>query len=134
MEFVPGSNSTISKFPFTSRLTLEVCLSSNMDTDPQLTSIADHPFGRMKDLRLSTTLCTDNRLVSNTTMTRELQLAADNFALTARELKSIIIYGFKRSFFPRDYRQKRIYVRRVIDYYRKIELEHGIDVEPVNEY
>ena len=117
-----------------SRLTIEVCLSSNMDTDPGLASIADHPFRRMQELKLSTTICTDNRLVSRTTVTRELTLAAHYFGLTNRDLKSIIIYGFKRSFFPRDYRQKRIYVRRVIDYYREMERKHQIEVEPVNEY
>lgn len=117
-----------------SRLTLEVCLSSNMDTDPSLTSIADHPFRMMKELKLSTTICTDNRLISNTSVSRELRLAVDNFALTPRELKNIVIYGFKRSFFPKPYTQKRIYVRRIIDHYQAVERKHKISVEPVNEY
>ncbi len=117
-----------------SRLTIEVCLSSNMDTDPNLTSLADHPFRQMQELKLSTTLCTDNRLVSRTTVSRELKLAVDNFGLTPRDLKSIVIYGFKRSFYPKDYRQKRIYVRRIIDYYREMEDKHRIGVEPVNDY
>lgn len=117
-----------------SRLTIEVCLSSNLDTDPSLSSLADHPFRKMKELKLSTTICTDNRLISQTDVTRELRLAVDHFGLTPRDLKSIIIYGFKRSFFPKDYRQKRIYVRRIIDYYKAIENKHQIGVEPVNEY
>lgn len=117
-----------------SRMTIEVCLSSNMDTDPSLTSISDHPFRLMKEMKLSTTICTDNRLVSRTSMARELRLAVDNFAMTTRELKNIIIYGFKRSFFPKDYRQKRIYVRRIIDYYKSIEEKHGITTEAVNDY
>lgn len=117
-----------------SRLTVEVCLTSNMDTDPMLTSIADHPFRQMKELKLSTTICTDNRLISRTTTVRELMLAVSNFGISPRELKSIVTYGFKRSFFPRDYRQKRIYVRRVIDYYKEVENKHKIDVEQVNEY
>jgi adenosine deaminase len=117
-----------------SRLTLEVCLTSNMDTDPDLKSLSDHPFGKMKQLMLSTSLCTDNRLVSRTTVTRELKLAVDHFGLTSRQLKNIIIYGFKRSFFPRDYTEKRRYVRQVIDYYRTIEQKHGLGVEPVNDY
>ena len=117
-----------------SRLTLEVCLSSNMDTDPNLSSISDHPFRKMHELKLSTTICTDNRLISRTSVSRELKLAIDHFGLSRRDLKSIIIYGFKRSFFPRDYRQKRIYVRRVIDYYKDIERKHKVSIEPVNEY
>ncbi|CAM2008027.1 adenosine deaminase family protein [Acanthopleuribacter pedis] len=117
-----------------SRLTIEVCLSSNMDTDPNLASIADHPFRQMKELKLSTTLCTDNRLISHTNVTRELKLAVDHFGLSNRDLKSIIVYGFKRGFFPRDYRQKRIFVRRIINYYHEMEKKHKIDVAPVNEY
>ncbi|MCB1049084.1 MAG: adenosine deaminase family protein [Acidobacteria bacterium] len=124
----------LSQYIAESRLTIEVCLSSNMDTDPKLNSIADHPFRKMKDLKLSTTLCTDNRLISNTTVSRELRLAVDHFALTPRDLKNIIIYGFKRSFYPLDYRQKRVYVRRIIDYYKSIEDKHKIQTEAVNEY
>ena len=116
----------LSQYLAESRVTIEVCLSSNMDTDPALTSMADHPFRKMKELKLSTTICTDNRLVSRTTISRELQLAVEHFALTPRELKNIVIYGYKRSFYPKDYRQKRIYVRRVIDYYETIEKQFGI--------
>jgi len=124
----------LSQFIAESRMTIEVCLSSNMDTDPKLASIANHPFRRMQELKLSTTICTDNRLVSRTTITRELLLAVEHFALSPRSLKSIIIYGFKRSFFPGSYTEKRAYVRKVIDYYRMMEEKHKVDVEPVNEY
>jgi adenosine deaminase len=116
------------------RVTIEVCLSSNLDTDPNLSCIAEHPFGRMKDLKLSTTLCTDNRLISSTTISREWRLAIDHFQLTPRDVKNIIIYGFKRSFYPLEYRKKRAYVRRVIDFYKRIEEKHGITTEAVNEY
>ncbi len=116
----------LSQYLAESRVTIEVCLSSNMDTDPGLSSIADHPFRKMKELKLSTTICTDNRLVSRTSVTRELQLAVEHFGLTSRELKHIVIYGFKRSFYPKDYRQKRIYVRRVIDYYEALERKFKI--------
>ena len=33
-----------------------------------------------------------------------------------REVRDILIYGFKRSFFPGTYLEKRAYVRQVIDY------------------
>ena len=71
-----------------------------------------------------TTICTDNRLVSNTTVTKELGLVIDNFALSPHELKNIIIYGFKRSFYPGSYIEKRTWVRKVIDLYDKIAQEH----------
>jgi adenosine deaminase len=54
-------------------------------------------------------------------VTRELMLAAETFGLDRKVLKNIIIYGFKRSFFPGTYIEKRDYVRRVINYYESVE-------------
>lgn len=102
------------------RITVEVCLTSNMQTTPALKKLADHPFGQMEVERISTTLCTDNRTISNTTMTNEIALAVDTFNITPNRLRNIIIYGFKRSFFPGTYLEKRRYVRRVIDCYDRV--------------
>ncbi|RME53097.1 MAG: adenosine deaminase family protein [Deltaproteobacteria bacterium] len=106
------------------RITLEICLSSNLQTNPQIEDLSQHSFKKLRDHRLSTTICTDNRLMSNTTVTRELQLACEFLGLSRRDLKSIVIYGFKRSFFPGSYLKKRAYVRQVIDYYSTIEQEY----------
>lgn len=106
------------------RITLEVCLTSNLQTNPHMKTLADHSFRKLRDARLSTTLCTDNRTVSNTTVTRELQLATEHLGVDRQALKSIVVYGFKRSFFPGDYLAKRKYVRQVIDYYEAIERKY----------
>lgn len=111
------------------RITLEVCLTSNLQTNPHMSSLSEHPFKKMRQQRLSTTLCTDNRTVSNTTVTRELKLAVDELGLDRGDLKSIIIYGFKRSFMPGTYLEKRAYVRQVIDFYEKIERQHFGEIE-----
>jgi adenosine deaminase len=108
------------------RTTVEICLTSNLQTSPALKNIRDHSLGKMLEHRLSVTICTDNRLVSHTSITRELDLALSNFDIPADMLKDIIIYGFKRSFYYHPYPQKRKYVRRVIDYYEKLEKEHGV--------
>jgi len=102
------------------RITIEVCLTSNVQTNPHIGDIRKHAFARMLDERLSTTLCTDNRTVSKTSMTRELALACTSFGLTPAAVRDIIIYGFKRSFFPGTYKEKRVYVRRIIDYYDQL--------------
>jgi len=107
------------------RITLEICLTSNMQTNPQLRNLSDHPFGKMKEARLSTTFCTDNRTVSSTTVTQEIERAMTHLDLSLRELKRILIYGFKRSFFPGTYLDKRAYVRRIIDYYEQLESQHS---------
>ena len=111
------------------RITVEVCLTSNMQTMPNLKSIKDHPFSKMYEKRISTTICTDNRLVSGTTVTKEIDLAVSNFDIPPKKLKDIIIYGFKRSFHPGDYLQKRSYVRRIIDHYEDVEAKHGVKSE-----
>ena len=79
-------------------------------------------------LRVCRSACPDNRTVSNTTVTRELSLAVKHLGLNRHDLKSIIIYGFKRSFFPGSYQRKRAYVRQVIDFYEAVELKHFGDV------
>ena len=107
----------LAQFVADKRITLEVCLTSNQQTVPELAAdLRLHPFGEMRKRRLSTTFCTDNRLVSNTTVTREITRAMEAFSLSLREVRDILIYGFKRSFFPGSYLEKRRYVRGVIDF------------------
>ena len=99
------------------RITLEVCLTSNQQTVPELADdLSKHPFAEMRKRKLSTTFCTDNRLVSNTTVSREIGRAVKAFGLSAREVRDSLIYGVKRGFFPGSYLEKRQYVRQFIDY------------------
>jgi adenosine deaminase len=98
------------------RITIEVCLTSNQQTVPEFADLRNHPFGEMRRRRLSTTFCTDNRLVSQTTITREILRAVESFGITPEEIRDSLIYGFKRSFHPGSYLEKRNFVRHVIDY------------------
>ena len=108
------------------RITIEVCLTSNLQTMPKLKSVKNHPVAEMLDKRISVTFCTDNRLVSRTTATNELELAVSNFDIEPKKLKDIVIYGFKRNFYSGEYLKKRKYVRKVIDYYESVEKEFNI--------
>ena len=111
------------------RITLEVCLTSNQQTLPELRDdLSKHPFKKMRQAKVSTALCTDNRLVSRTTVTDEVLKAVETFKLAPRDLKDVLIYGFKRSFFPGAYRVKRDYVRQVLDTMERLFLERGMDV------
>ncbi|MHC4813105.1 MAG: adenosine deaminase family protein, partial [Planctomycetota bacterium] len=81
------------------RITLEVCLTSNQQTIPEFRdALHKHPFGRMRKERISVSLCTDNRLVSQTTVTDEVMKAVETFRLRPRALKEVLTYGFKRAF------------------------------------
>lgn len=108
------------------RTVIEVCLTSNMQTNPTINSIKDHKFKDMLDARMATTICTDNRLVSNTTVTDEYMLAVDNFNIPIKRLKDIVAYGFKKSFFNGSYVEKRAYAKQVMDYLSKIIIDHGV--------
>lgn len=102
------------------RITLEVCLTSNQQTNPAYRELADHPLGQMLEHKLSVTLCTDNRTVSQTTVTDEILKAVGTFDISLATLKNLIVYGFKRSFFPGDYPAKRAYVRQCMDYLERV--------------
>ncbi len=108
------------------RITIEVCPTSNLQTIPTLKKMSTHPVGRMIREKLSLSICTDNRLVSNTTVCDEILKIVQAFSVTEQELKDLIIYGFKRSFSPLPYAEKRDYVRQVIDYYEELELKNKL--------
>lgn len=108
------------------RITLEVCLTSNLQTTPSIRSVTDHPLKKMIEYSLSVSICTDNRLVSNTTVTRELQLVAEQLQVTPRQFRNLVVAGFKGSFFPAPYSEKRGYVRRILDHYDRLEREYGL--------
>ena len=87
---------------------------------PELKDIKEHSVLKMLDKRLSVSICTDNRLVSNTSVCKELKLLTDNFSVSEKMFKDIVVYGFKRSFFHGSYSEKREYVRKCIAYYESI--------------
>lgn len=111
----------LAEYIATQRITLEVCLTSNLQTIPDFKSVSDHPICKMIDNNLSVSICTDNRLVSNTTVTNELQLIADTVCLNTSQFRNLIIAGFKGSFFSGGYKKKRAYVRRMMELYAACE-------------
>lgn len=116
----------LSRYIADKRITIEVCLTSNLQTNPSIGDLSHHRFRKMREARLSTTFCTDNRLVSKTSVSREISLAVEAFGITPKELKNHTIYGFKRCFFAGNYTEKRTYVRSIIDYYERMERKHGL--------
>lgn len=106
------------------RITLEVCPTSNLQTIPAITSVAEHPLRKMLEASLSVSICTDNRLVSQTSVTRELELVCSQLPVTPAQLRNIILAGFKGSFFPGPYSEKRALVRQVINRYEALEKQY----------
>jgi adenosine deaminase len=60
------------------RIPLEMCPSSNVQTGAAA-SIRDHPIGLLRRLYFRVTVNTDNRLMSDTSMSREFALLAEAF-------------------------------------------------------
>ena len=59
-----------------------------------------HPFRRYFDAGLVVTLNTDNRLISDTTLTDEYWLAHQHLGLGWEELKEVAFLGFQAAFLP----------------------------------
>jgi len=81
------------------RIPLEICIKSNFHTKA-IDAIKNHPIVLYLDYGLRVTMNTDNRMISDTTMTDEFMLAMSELHLTYKEIKNIIINGFKSAFIP----------------------------------
>ncbi|MFD6310187.1 adenosine deaminase [Streptomyces nigra] len=86
------------------RIALEMCPTSNLQTGAA-TSIAEHPITALKDLGFRVTLNTDNRLVSGTTMTREMTLLVEEAGWTVEDLRTVTVNAVKSAFIPFDERK-----------------------------
>ncbi|MDO3396691.1 adenosine deaminase [Nocardioides sp. SOB44] len=85
------------------RVPLELCPASNVQTGAA-TSIAEHPIGLLTRLRFRVTVNTDNRLMSDTTMTKEMTALVDAFGYTLDDLRWFTINAMKSAFLPFDER------------------------------
>jgi adenosine deaminase len=85
------------------RIPLELCPSSNIQTGAA-PSIAEHPIGLLRRLRFRATVNTDNRLVSGTSMSREMALLVEAFGYGWPDLQWFTINAMKSSFIPFDER------------------------------
>jgi len=85
------------------RIPLELCPSSNVQTGAAA-SIAGHPIKLLRDLRFRVTVNTDNRLMSGTSMSREMFLLSEAFDWGWAELQWFTINAMKSAFIPFDER------------------------------
>jgi adenosine deaminase len=91
------------------RIPLECCPSSNVQTGA-IRDLSSHPLKLYKSLGLRVTVNTDNRLVTNTTVSKELWLCHAQMGLSLSDLKQIILSGFKSAFLP--FHVKQQYLRK----------------------
>ena len=63
-------------------------------------SIAEHPIGLLTRLRFRVTVNTDNRLMSQTSMSKEMTALVDAFGYTVEDLRWFTINAMKSAFLP----------------------------------
>jgi adenosine deaminase len=90
------------------RIPLEMCLLSNLHTGA-CASLEDHPFGLFFRKGFRVCLNTDDRLMSDTTMTKETTLAAELFDLSLNDLEKLSLNAIKSAFAPFEKRLKLIF-------------------------
>ncbi|WP_068275059.1 adenosine deaminase [Aldersonia kunmingensis] len=81
------------------RIPLELCPSSNVQTGA-VKSMEDHPFGQLARLRFRVTVNTDNRLMSDTTMSQEMLRLVETFGFGWSDLERFTINAMKSAFIP----------------------------------
>ena len=85
------------------RIPLELCPSSNVQTGA-VKSIADHPFDLLARSRFRVTVNTDNRLMSDTSMSLEMHRLVEAFGYGWSDLERFTINAMKSAFIPFDER------------------------------
>jgi adenosine deaminase len=81
------------------RIPLEVCVSSNIQTKA-CSGWESHPVDFYVDYGLRVTINTDNRLITNTTVSNELWLCHKHFGWDLNRIKDVVVAGFKSAFLP----------------------------------
>jgi adenosine deaminase len=84
-----------------------MCPSSNVQTGAAK-SIATHPIGLLRTLGFRVTVNTDNRLMSGTSMSREMHLLSEAFGYGLADLQWLTVNAMKSSFLPFDQRLRII--------------------------
>jgi len=90
------------------RIPLEICLLSNVHTGA-VDKIENHPFGILYKEHFRVSINTDDRLMSDTTMTKEFLTAIQYFNINLDDVEKITINAMKSAFIPHKERLKYIY-------------------------
>ena len=85
------------------RIPLELCPSSNVHSGV-VGSIVEHPFDLLARARFRVTVNTDNRLMSDTSMSREMHRLVEAFGYGWSDLERFTINAMKSAFIPFDER------------------------------
>lgn len=88
-------------------ITLEVCPTSNVDTKAVL-SYEKHPIKKLFDKGVKVTINTDDRTVSNVTLSSEYKRLKSSFGFTSKDFFNMNVNAVKASFMPLEEKTKYI--------------------------
>ena len=92
-------------------IALETSPSSNLQTGAIAqwgTTLADHPFDLLYQLGFRVTVNVDNRLMSDTSLTKELSLVTDAFAYRLDDLETFQLNAAASAFLPIEDREELV--------------------------
>ncbi|NMC69306.1 MAG: adenosine deaminase [Myxococcales bacterium] len=89
------------------RIPLEICPSSNVQTGA-VPSIDQHPIRFLYNFGVRVTVNTDNRLITDTSVSQELWLLHKQLGFDLDEIRQIVIWGFKSAFLPFHVKQRTL--------------------------
>lgn len=88
---------SLSQYVLDRRIPLELCLTSNVGTGAA-ESYETHPFPLFYRNNFRVCLCSDNRLMSDTNLTKELTIASEVYGLNISDLEKITLNAMKSAF------------------------------------
>ena len=93
------------KYVFENKIPLEICPTSNIQGGA-FNSIPDHSFGKLYKLGFNVTINTDNRLMSDVSMSEEVSNVVDAFDLNQEDIKRITKNTIEAGFVDLELRKK----------------------------
>lgn len=98
----------LAQYVLDKRLPLEICLLSNVHTGA-VDVLENHPFSIFYKKKFRVFLNTDDRLMSDTTLTKEYLIASQLFGISLDDIEKLNINAMKSSFLTYEERLKYIY-------------------------
>ncbi|MBU0559451.1 MAG: adenosine deaminase [Bacteroidetes bacterium] len=101
----------LTQYVLDKRIPLEICLLSNVHTGA-IDKLENHPFILLYKQKFRVFLNTDDRLMSDTTLTKEYLTASNLFDLSLDDIEKLNLNAMKSSFIP--YADRLHYIYKVI--------------------
>jgi len=101
----------LAQYILNTRLPLEICLLSNLHTGA-IDKLENHPFYKLYKEKFRVFLNTDDRLMSDTTLTKEYITASELFGINLDDVEKLNINAMKSSFIS--YKERLHYIYNII--------------------